>query len=93
MKMEPLTIFILKRCPYCKKAIKIIEKLQSESKYEGIELVYIDESKEKELAASFDYYYVPSFFVGNTKLHEGAIKQEQMIELFDQYMSLKQEDV
>ena len=91
--MKPLTIFILKRCPYCKKAIKIIEKLQSESKYEGINIVYVDEIQEKELADSFDYYYVPSFFVGNTKLYEGAIKKEQVIEVLDQYLALNQEDV
>ena len=91
--MKPLTIFILKRCPYCKKAIKIIEKLQIESKYEGINIVYVDEIQEKELADSFDYYYVPSFFVGNTKLYEGAIKKEQVIEVLDQYLALNQEDV
>ena len=36
----------------------------------------IDERKEEALASSYDYYYVPCFFDGNTKLHEGVASKE-----------------
>ena len=31
----------------------------------------IDENKESALADKYNYYYVPSYFIGDTKLFEG----------------------
>ncbi len=90
--MKPLTIFILKRCPYCIKAKKYLAEYLEQEKYEDIEIEFVDERKEKERAGQYDYYYVPSFYVGDQKLHEGAIKQEQLGEVLDKYLEKRNDD-
>ncbi len=91
--MRPLTIFVLKRCPYCIKAKKMIAELMEQERYADIMIEYIDEAKNKKLAATFDYYYVPSFYLDQQKLYEGAIQKEQLVEVLDTYLSLLKEDV
>lgn len=84
--MKKLTVFVLKRCPYCIKAKKYIDELIKEDAYKQIEIEFVDERKEKKRASDFDYYYVPSFYMGDHKLYEGAIKKEQLKEVFDDYL-------
>jgi len=79
--MKPLTVFILKLCPYCVKARTYIDELMSEPQFSKLDIQYIYENKEKELADSFDYYYVPAFYQERQKLHEGAVSKEQVREI------------
>ena len=66
-----LTCFVLAGCPYCAAAREIIGELRAEHpEYAGIEIELIDERREPETAASYEYYYVPSFFLGREKLYE-----------------------
>ena len=46
----------------------------------------IEESEQSELADTYDYYYVPCFFEGTKKLHEGAITKETIQKIFDDYL-------
>ena len=46
----------------------------------------IEESEQSELADTYDYYYVPCFFEGTKKLHEGAITKEAIQKIFDDYL-------
>ncbi len=85
--MKELTVFILKRCPHCIRAKKHIETLQNQPEYEDIKITYIDERKESALAKQYDYYYVPSFYVGDIKLHEGTITLEELQDVFDRYQN------
>lgn len=87
--MKQLTLFYLKYCPHCINALHLWKKLSKEETYKNIELVMIEESQEKELAASYDYYYVPSFYVGKIKLHEGTINEKQMREMLDNFLNIK----
>ena len=66
-----LTAFILSSCPYCLQAGELIEELYAERpELASIEIDYIDEADEPELAERYDYYRVPSFFLGEEKLYE-----------------------
>ena len=38
-----LKMFILKNCPYCKKARSYLDELLSKKEYQDIEIEYIDE--------------------------------------------------
>lgn len=85
-----MRVFILENCPYCKRARGYIKQLKEEDeRYQKIDIEYIDEAKEEELANSYDYYYVPSFFDGDRKLHEGAINKDEVKQLFDEYLGGK----
>lgn len=81
-----MKIFILENCPHCRNAKRWIEELCEEnSDYKNIAIEYIDEQKESVLANQYDYYYVPSIFVGDKKLHEGVASKEGIKKIFDQY--------
>lgn len=82
-----MRVFILEDCPYCLRARQYIKQLKEENEnYQKIDIEYIDEAKEVELADRYDYYYVPSFYDGDKKLHEGAINKDEVKQLFDEYL-------
>ena len=82
-----MKLFYLKNCPYCRQALAWIQELyQQDIKYQCIPLEMIEESEQSELADTYDYYYVPCFFEGTKKLHEGAITKEAFQKIFDDYL-------
>lgn len=81
--MEKVTLFYLKGCPHCKKAFAIMEELKKEDKYKALEVVPIEEREQADIANEMDYYYVPCFYMGNEKLHEGIVTEEDVREVFD----------
>lgn len=77
--MPKLTLFILESCPYCIRARKYLAELQAEDpKYNTIQIDLIDERKERALANSYDYYLVPTFYQGKTKLFEGIMTKKDV---------------
>jgi len=71
--MQPLTYFFFEGCPYCSAADRWLKSIISEHpEYADIEINKIDERKQPEIANRYDYYNVPTFYLGNEKLHEGA---------------------
>ena len=69
--MNEIEIFYLASCPYCVKAQKAAAELRAEKPdYAALPLRWIEESRERELADSRDYYYVPTFFYAGEKLYE-----------------------
>lgn len=83
-----LKLFYLPRCPHCKLAMQFIEQLRKEdARFANIEIEMIDESREKALADSYDYWYVPCFYLGNSKLHEGHTEKEDIRKVFEKAIS------
>ncbi len=82
--MKKLMIFYQERCPFCKRAFAYIEELKKEnSEYNKIAIETIEETEQPEYADTFDYYYVPTFYIDNKKIHEGGIKKEEVKEILD----------
>lgn len=74
-----LTMFYLPLCPHCLLAAKYLEQLKAEEpRFADIEVEKIDESKEHALADSYDYWYVPCFYLGGEKLHEGHAEKDDV---------------
>lgn len=72
--MKELTMFYLDDCGYCAKARQALDELFAENPaYAAIPLTRIEESHEPALADTYDYYAVPSFFIGKEKLFEAHI--------------------
>ena len=66
-----LTGFMLRRCPYCLQARELLGELCDERpERAAIEIEWIDEAAQPALAERYDYYRVPSFFLGEEKLYE-----------------------
>ena len=71
-------------CPYCRKADDYIKSLcRLNPDYGKIEIERIEESEQPELAAQYDYYYVPTFYVDGVKLHEGVATLEKVKAVLD----------
>ena len=69
--MQRLTIFHLNNCPYCHNAQRAVAELIDENPvYAGVPIEWIEETQQYALANSFDYYYVPSVYIGREKLYE-----------------------
>ncbi|WP_276797281.1 glutaredoxin family protein [Fusobacterium gonidiaformans] len=84
--MKKLYMFVTSWCPHCKNAKNWIQELKAENpKYETIPLEIIDEEKEvnKVNELNFDYYYVPTFFLEDEKLHEGVPSKEIVKSVLD----------
>ncbi len=80
--MTKLTLFYLKNCPFCKRALQYIEELKAEHEVlRTIDIELVEESEQPEVADCYDYYYVPTFYLGREKLHEGGIYKEEVEEL------------
>jgi len=69
--MKELTLFYMNGCPYCRNAKKAETELRSENAaYRDVTITWINEVSESALADTYDYYYVPSVYLGREKLYE-----------------------
>lgn len=77
--MPKLTLFVLENCPYCIRVNQYLKELLSEDpKYLEVEIDLIDERKNRVLANSYNYYLVPSFYLGQRKLFEGIMSKNDV---------------
>lgn len=74
--MQKLTLFHFAACPYCQAARRYIAELQAEyPELRAVEIDLIDEKLCPDIAEQYDYWFVPTFFLGGNKLHEGACER------------------
>ena len=82
--MKKLQIFYQKNCPHCAKAFKFIDELKEENDlYRLIKPQLIEETLQVDYAAMFDYFLVPTFYIDDKKVHEGAVSKEEVREILD----------
>ena len=86
--MKDVLLFITSWCPYCKKAFELLETLRREDpRYESVIINVVDEEENPEFADSFDYYNVPTFYVGGVKLLEGIPSKETVKKVLEAAVS------
>ena len=74
--MNKITYFYMAGCPYCRNADKAIEELIKENPaYGDIEVERINETLHPFKTRNYDYYYVPTMFIGETKAYEANPSQ------------------
>ncbi len=77
--VKPLIMFKLKYCGYCRRVEKYLEEIFSEKPHlRAIPLEIVDEAREPDRSRQYDYYYVPTFYMEDVKLYEGAMKKEDV---------------
>ena len=85
--MKKITMFIQRSCPYCNAALRYMDDLFAENPgYLSLEIEKIDELAHPDIARKYDYYYVPTLYVGDKKLHEGAASPERIKLVLDAAM-------
>ena len=86
--MKHVKMMILEHCPHCKKAFMYINELKKENMlYQNIVIEVIDEQKEEEKTRGYDYWYVPTFFVNDKKIHEGVPTKESIQAVLEEAIS------
>lgn len=85
--MKKLTVFHLSHCPHCLKAKNILAELSKEEAFQEISYEWVEEREEAERAAKYDYYYVPTFYLGNEKLHEGKVSEAILREMLEKVVA------
>ena len=74
--MKKTVLFYLSDCPYCHFARRAVRELTEENQaYSSIEIEWVEESKRKDIADKFNYYYVPTIFHDGKKLYEAHPSQ------------------
>ena len=81
--MKIVKMFIQRNCPYCRRALDYWLELKTDGLYEDIELEIIDELIERDLANSYNYYYVPSIYFQEEKYHEGVLEKKTLIDVLN----------
>ena len=80
-----LLFFYLKNCPHCIRAGQYMNELKTEHpEFNNIDIEYIEEREQSSLADTYDYFYVPCFFVGDNKLAEGVLSKEDVKKVFNE---------
>lgn len=75
--MKPITMFMMRTCPHCQRAFQWMDEVKQEHpKYARCALTMVDEREQPELAGRYDYYFVPTYYVGDEKVHEGPASKE-----------------
>lgn len=83
--MKDLTMFYLESCPHCKRARGYMQELcEEDPKYNEINVNMVEERQQKELADSYDYFYVPCYYVDGEKVSEGVIDKDGVKKVFDE---------
>ena len=80
--MKPVKLFYQTRCHFCKRDYNYMEELKKRPEYENIVIEAIEETEHPDIADRYDYYYVPTFYIGEEKVHEGGIFPEEVEEIF-----------
>jgi len=81
--MKGVTMFMFEACPHCKKASLLMEEICREHpEYKAVKIKKVDEREQPDYAAQFDYYYVPTFYIGGMKMHEGAPTKEALKKIY-----------
>lgn len=86
---KPVKMMVLDSCPYCHQAFRMMEKLKEEHPdYREVEIEVIEESREPEKIEGYDYWYVPTFFVDDVKVHEGVPTIEKVERVFQEALDM-----
>ena len=76
---------MLPTCPYCRRANQYLKELMEENPaFRELEIRTVDESREVDFANSYDYYYVPTFYVDGKKICEGVLEKEDVRSVLEQ---------
>ena len=71
--MKKITMFMIESCPYCQAARRWMDELKENNPdFKDLEIEMIDENVHPEIANQYDYHYVPTYYIEDEKVHEGA---------------------
>ena len=79
---EAHQIILSSSLPICKRAFNYIDELKKRPEYKDIVIETIEETEHPDIADQYDYYYVPTFYIADEKVHEGGIYPNEVEAIF-----------
>lgn len=80
--MAKIKLFKLKYCGFCRDAqLYLEETLRANPEYCNLEIEIIDEGEQRNVANTHDYYYVPTFYLNDVKIHEGPVSRADVVRI------------
>ena len=81
--MKKIELFIQRGCPHCVLALQFQrELLEEHPEWREIPVEMVDELERPDYADRFDYWYVPTYYVGGEKVHEGHAERADVERVF-----------
>ncbi|MGI6077813.1 MAG: glutaredoxin family protein [Fastidiosipilaceae bacterium] len=83
--MKPVYMIVTSWCPHCKRARGILQDLLEENPaWKELSITIIDEENDKDqIKPFFNYYYVPTVYVGEDKSFEGVPSEDLLREALE----------
>lgn len=82
--MKPVKMFMWTSCPHCRRAFAWMEEAKAEHpEYAKVDVEMIDERVHPEIAGQYDYYFVPTYYVGGEKVHEGPASKDIVCQVYE----------
>lgn len=76
-------LIVRRACPHCEKAIEDMRELEKANpEFKDVDIDVVDDRETPEAVAGLDYYYLPTFFVGGEKVHEGKATDEDLTKVY-----------
>jgi glutaredoxin len=86
--MKTIPLLARESCPDCQKARAFMQELCNEHpEYARLPVELVEEGRQRALADSFDYYYVPCYYIDGAKVAEGSIDKDGVRKVFDEAMN------
>lgn len=77
--MKHIVFFETSWCPHCHLANRFQQELLAEHpEWKSIPFTAVDEERDTPPPGDYDYYYVPTYYVGGVKIHEGHAEREDV---------------
>lgn len=85
--MKEFKLFYLETCPYCLKARQYMEELRNENpEYQRIGIRNDRRRTSQNQPIRLTITMFPTFYLGDEKLHEGAMTKEDVQSVFDKVL-------
>lgn len=83
--MKPILMSVREDSPYCKEAILWMEELKKENhKYLKLDINFVKDSMYSGVGEdAYEMSFVPTLYVGGTKVHQGTVTKDTIREVFD----------
>ena len=86
--MKKVVMFSLDSCPYCKRAIKMVEALkQKNTEYKDVEIEIIDEDNRPDEYKDLTHELVPAYYVDEVEVFNGVPSFELIEEVLKKSIS------
>ena len=78
-----IKLFIQRGCPFCTMALQHIKRAEEELG-RTFDIDIIDETRDPVTAYQHDYYFVPTFYIDDVKVHEGVVDYDKVLDILKQ---------